>query len=52
MFYWNDYSKEAHVNLAQIYVDDERLTSYYDKDQPGTAVFFRDAIHIYTEMNR
>jgi len=51
-YYWNDYSKEAHAGLAQMYVDDERFTAYYDKDQPGTAVFLRDAILIYTEMNK
>lgn len=49
--YWSDYSKEAHAGLAQMYVDDERFTVYYDKEQPGTAVFLRDAIYIYTGMN-
>lgn len=48
MLYWHEYSKEAHANLAQMYVDDERFTAYYDKEQPGTAAFLRDAIHIYT----
>lgn len=45
---WGTYSKEAHANLAQMYVDDERFTAYYDKEQPGLAVFLRDAIFIYT----
>ncbi len=45
---WGDYNKEAHAGLAQMYVDDERFTAYYDEKQPGTAVFLRDAIHIYT----
>ncbi|WP_144700364.1 MerR family transcriptional regulator [Fictibacillus phosphorivorans] len=49
MLYWHEYSKEAHANLAQMYVDDERFTAYYDKEQPGTAAFLRDAIHIYTD---
>jgi DNA-binding transcriptional MerR regulator len=44
---WGNYNKEAHQGLAQMYVDDERFTAYYDKDQPGTAVFLRDAINIY-----
>ena len=48
-FYWSEYSKEAHVGLAQMYVDDERFTAYYDKIQPGTAIFLRDAIVIYTQ---
>lgn len=48
---WNNYSKEAHAGLAQMYVDDERFTAYYDKEQPGLAVFLRDAIFIYTGIN-
>lgn len=51
-FYWNEYSKEAHAGLAQMYVDDERFTAYYDKEQQGTAEFLRDAIHIYTGMKK
>lgn len=51
-FYWDSYSKEAHAGLAQMYVDDERFTAYYDKEQPGTAEFLRDAILIYTGMNK
>ncbi|MDF2947265.1 MAG: MerR family transcriptional regulator [Bacillales bacterium] len=47
-FYWNEYSKEAHAGLAQMYVDDPRFTAYYDVKQPGTAEFLRDAIFIYT----
>ena len=49
--YRNDYSKEAHAGLAQMYVDDERFTAHYDEKQPGTAAFLRDAILIYTGMN-
>lgn len=48
---WGQYSKEAHAGLAQMYVEDERFTAYYDKEQPGTAQFLRDAIYIYTGMN-
>lgn len=47
-YFWDSYSKEAHVNLAQMYVDDERFKAYYDKEQPGLAEFLRDAICIYT----
>ncbi|WP_299093458.1 MerR family transcriptional regulator [uncultured Metabacillus sp.] len=49
-FYWGEYSKEAHAGLAQMYVDDERFTAYYDKKQPGSAEFLRDAILIYKGM--
>lgn len=51
-FYWDSYSKEAHAGLAQMYVDDERFTAFYDKEQPGTAEFLRDAIYIYTGMEK
>ncbi len=48
-FYWPEYSKEAHANLAEMYVADERFTAYYDDSvQAGTAKFLRDAIRIYT----
>lgn len=51
-YYWDSYTKEAHAGLAQMYVDDERFTAYYDKKQPGTAVFLRDAVHIYTGLKK
>jgi DNA-binding transcriptional MerR regulator len=51
-FYWDSYSKEAHAGLAEMYVADERFTAFYDKKQPGTAAFLRDAILIYTGMNK
>lgn len=49
-FSWDSYTKEAHAGVAQMYVDDERFTAYYDAKQPGTAAFLRDAILIYTGM--
>ena len=52
LYYWSDYSKEAHAGIAQMYVDDKRFTAYYDKNQPGTAAFLRDAIFIYTGMKK
>lgn len=51
-YYWDSYSKEAHAGLAQMYVDDERFTTFYDKKQTGTAEFLRDAIYIYTGMQK
>ncbi|WP_040206425.1 MerR family transcriptional regulator [Neobacillus jeddahensis] len=51
-YYWHEYSKESHAGLGQMYVDDERFTAYYDKEQPGTAAFLRDAIYIYTGMKQ
>lgn len=51
-FYWDQYSKEAHAGLGQMYVDDERFRAYYDEQRPGTAEFLRDAILIYTGMKQ
>lgn len=47
---WPSYSPEAHRGLAQMYVDDERFTAYYDNASgKGAAAFLRDAIYNYTD---
>lgn len=51
-FYWDSYNPEAHAGVAQMYVDDPRFTAYYDKDQPGTAAFLRDAVLVYTKQQK
>ncbi|WP_078553086.1 MerR family transcriptional regulator [Bacillus alkalicellulosilyticus] len=48
-YYWSSYTKEAHAGLAQLYVNDERFTEYYDREQPGATAFLRDAIVHYTK---
>ena len=48
-FYWDQYSKEAHAGLAEMYVTDERFTAYYDKASIGATEFLRNAIVIYTK---
>ena len=50
--FWASYTKEAHAGVAQMYVDDERFTAYYDKKQPGAAAFLRDSVLIYTGMKK
>lgn len=47
--FWKEgtYSKEAHQNLVQMYVEDERFRSYYESIAQGAAQFLRDAIVIY-----
>jgi DNA-binding transcriptional MerR regulator len=47
--FWQDgaYSKEAHLEIAEMYVADERFAKYYEDIAPGGAVFLRDAIKIY-----
>ena len=46
-FYWDEYSKEAHIGITQMYVDDPRFAAYYEKIAPGCAEFLRDAVAIY-----
>ena len=46
-FFWNEYSKEAHMGVTQMYVDDPRFTEYFDKIAEGCAAFLRDAVLIY-----
>ena len=48
-FTWNHYSKEAHRGLAQMYVDDERFTTYYDTKVKGCAAFLRDAVDAFAK---
>lgn len=47
-FYWDHYNEQAHAGLAMMYVEDERFKAYYDKIQPGSAEFLRDAILHFT----
>ncbi len=46
-FFWDGYSKQAHIGVTQMYVDDPRFTAYYDKIAVGCAAFLRDAVLIY-----
>ena len=41
---WGSYSIDAHHNLVQMYVEDDRFKKYYDKDQEGLAVLLRNAV--------
>ena len=52
MYFWDHYSPEMHANLAKMYVDDERFTAFYDKEQPGLAKFLCEAIQIYTNQKK
>lgn len=46
-FTWDNYSPQAHRGLAQMYVEDERFTQYYDSKVPGCAKFLRDAVQCH-----
>lgn len=45
--YWDEYSKEAHLGLAKMYVDDSRFKKYYDNIVDGGAEFLYEAMKIY-----
>ncbi|MGE0002937.1 MAG: MerR family transcriptional regulator [Candidatus Izemoplasmatales bacterium] len=47
--YWpkGHYSKEAHLSLVQMYVEDDRFRHYYDQHQEGMSAFFRQAMEHY-----
>jgi len=49
MLYWPTYSKEAHRGLAQMYVDDERFTKFYDDGKKGAAEYLKRIIDEYTK---
>ena len=38
------YDVRRHRGIAELYVQDERFTAYYDKERPGCARFLRDAV--------
>ena len=45
--FWKDYSKEAHLGIAQMYVADSRFAAYYEKFGKGCAQFLYDALCVY-----
>ena len=46
-YFWSRYSKEAHLGLAQTYVDDPRFKKYYDDIEIGCAEFLYDSLKIF-----
>ncbi|HML36493.1 MAG TPA: MerR family transcriptional regulator [Bacillota bacterium] len=44
---WTHYSKEAHLELAQMYVSDPRFKEYYDSIEEGCAEFLLEALKVY-----
>ena len=49
-YFWDTYSKEAHLGVTQMYVDDARFRAYYEKIVAGGAVFLRDAVAVYCKL--
>lgn len=46
---WKQYSSEAHKNVAQLYVADERFTEYYDKKVSGCAELLCRAVGYWAD---
>lgn len=46
---WPKYSAKAHRGLVDMYLADERFTSYYDKEVAGCAVFLNRAVKHWIE---
>ncbi len=47
-YFWNEYSKEAHIGLTEMYVYDERFRKYYVENVcEGAAEFLKEAISVY-----
>jgi DNA-binding transcriptional MerR regulator len=46
-FFWKDYSKEKHLGVAKLYVDDPRFKAYYEALGEGCAEFLYRAIEAY-----
>ena len=42
-------SPEVFRGLADMYVEDARFTSHYDRWKPGLAAFLRQAMHVYAD---
>ena len=42
--WWYSCSKSMHVNLGDLYVQDQRFTDYWDKHEPGLAQYVKEAI--------
>lgn len=46
--FWPQYSKDAHLGLATMYVEDVRFHHYFN-DQKDLAEFFREAVSVYAK---
>lgn len=47
---WKKYSCEAHKELAQAYISDERFKAYYDKEAEGCAALLEAAIRCWADV--
>lgn len=50
-YYWPTYSVTSHLNLVQMYTEDQRFVSYYEKAGKGAADFLLRAMKLYLQQN-
>lgn len=48
---WYDCTPVMYRDLADMYVQDERFASFYNKTAPGLATFIKDAIHVWCDTH-
>lgn len=48
---WNNYNKDAHRGVTEMYVSDERFMRYYDQHEEGIAKLLRDTVHKYLDRD-
>ncbi|MDR1630963.1 MAG: MerR family transcriptional regulator [Oscillospiraceae bacterium] len=48
-FYWPAYSAQAHINIVDMYLADERFKKYYEAIAPGAAVFLKEAVTFFCD---
>ena len=51
MMIWKQYTRQAHVGLADMYVADQRFTDYYDRNVTGCARLLEQAIRYWVNRN-
>jgi DNA-binding transcriptional MerR regulator len=52
MYYWKSYSKEAHIGLANTYVEDERFAKYYEDIIKGGSEYMKEAVINYVNHSK
>lgn len=49
--YWTQaVTPQAHIGMAEMYVQDERFTAYYEAVAPGAAAFLAEAVRAYYDQ--
>lgn len=43
---WGQYSKEAHINLTKMYVENEQFRKYYDSKKEGSAELLNETVEV------